>query len=300
MLRWRLLLGAALIAALVGLCWLDHRACLPGTWLMPVVAILTVLATGEIIEFLAAAQMRPVSWIVHLGNLLLLAGNWLPVLLAGQQGTAEGALAGCLKGCSLVLALAVLALFLGEMRRYEKPGGATANLAAGVFALVYVGLLFSFVVQLRLAWGIGALASLLIVVKMGDTGAYTVGRLFGRHKMAPVLSPGKTVEGAVGALAFSLVGAWATPRWLLPLTGVGPRIVAEGHPPWWGWIVFGLLVGAAGMAGDLAESLLKRDARRKDSSSWMPGFGGVLDLLDSVLVAAPVAYACWALGLMGV
>ena len=66
----------------------------------------------------------------------------------------------------------------------------------------------------------------------------------------------------------------------------------------WRWIVFGLAVGAAGLLGDLAESLLKRDAGRKDSSPWMPGFGGVLDLLDSILFAAPVAYLCWATGLV--
>jgi phosphatidate cytidylyltransferase len=69
--------------------------------------------------------------------------------------------------------------------------------------------------------------------------------------------------------------------------------------PWWGWIAFGLLVGGAGMVGDLAESLLKRDVGRKDSSTWMPGFGGVLDVLDSLLLSAPVAWACWAFGLVG-
>ena len=68
---------------------------------------------------------------------------------------------------------------------------------------------------------------------------------------------------------------------------------------WWGWIVFGLLVGAAGMVGDLAESLLKRDVGVKDSSTWMPGFGGVLDILDSLLLSAPVAWFCWATGIVG-
>jgi len=68
---------------------------------------------------------------------------------------------------------------------------------------------------------------------------------------------------------------------------------------WWRWLIFGIVVGGTGIAGDLAESLLKRDLGRKDSSRWMPGFGGVLDLLDSLLFAAPVAYVCWALGLVG-
>jgi phosphatidate cytidylyltransferase len=119
-------------------------------------------------------------------------------------------------------------------------------------------------------------------VKCGDIGAYAVGRLFGRTKLAPVLSPGKTIEGSLGGLAFACAAAYFT-FWAM----------ADSTPKRWGWLAYGLLVGTAGMLGDLAESLLKRDAGRKDSSTWMPGFGGVLDILDSVLLAAPVAYLCW-------
>jgi phosphatidate cytidylyltransferase len=184
------------------------------------------------------------------------------------------------------------------MCRYEKPGGVTASIAAATFALVYVGVLLSFVVQLRLVWGIGALAALVIVVKMADTGAYTVGRLIGRHKMAPILSPGKTWEGLAGGLAFALAGSYTTFRWLIPnLPTTPPHCIQNNH--WWGWIAFGLLVGIAGMSGDLAESLLKRDTGRKDSSTWMPGFGGVLDVLDSILLGGPVALLCWRLGMVG-
>jgi len=136
-------------------------------------------------------------------------------------------------------------------------------------------------------------ASLVIVVKMGDIGAYTCGRLVGRHKMTPTLSPGKTWEGAVGGMVFACLGSYLALEWLAPaLTGAASRLP-------WGWLPYGVIVGIAGMVGDLAESLLKRDVGCKDSSTWMPGFGGVLDLLDSVLFAAPVAYLCWALGLVG-
>ena len=135
---------------------------------------------------------------------------------------------------------------------------------------------------------------------MGDTGAYTVGRLCGgrffRRKLAPKLSPGKTIEGAIGGLAFACIGAAVAFEWLVPQmigdsTGGGTSV---GR-----WLFFGLVVAAAGMVGDLAESLLKREAGRKDSSDWLPGFGGVLDLLDSILFAAPIAYLCWASGLVG-
>ena len=129
---------------------------------------------------------------------------------------------------------------------------------------------------------------------MGDTGAYTVGRLIGRHKMAPSISPGKTVEGALGAFLFACLGSWLTFRWIVPFLPEG-----AGPGPWYGWLLFGVLVGGAGMLGDLAESLLKRDVGVKDSSTWMPGFGGVLDILDSLLLSAPVAWFCWAFGLVG-
>jgi phosphatidate cytidylyltransferase len=152
----------------------------------------------------------------------------------------------------------------------------------------------SFCAQLRLLGGpidgLIALAALVIVVKMGDTGAYTVGRLFGRHKMAPVLSPGKTWEGLFGGLVFAVVGSWVAFH-LLPRS-MGHTLAQTT----WSWLVFGLVVGGTGIVGDLAESLFKRDVGRKDSSTWMPGFGGILDVLDSILFAAPAAYACWYAG----
>lgn len=113
--------------------------------------------------------------------------------------------------------------------------------------------------------------------------------------MAPLLSPGKTIEGAAGALVFSCLGSWLTFHWL---PGLPMNATLQGSP-WWGWIAFGLLVGAAGMVGDLFESLLKRDVGCKDSSTWVPGFGGVLDIVDSLLLSAPVACFFWESGLVG-
>jgi phosphatidate cytidylyltransferase len=136
--------------------------------------------------------------------------------------------------------------------------------------------------------------SLILVVKLGDIGAYTLGRLFGRHKMAPVLSPGKTWEGALGAVLAACLGGWLSGFWLVPA-----MTTATGTVETWRWLVYGVLVGVFGLLGDLAESLIKRDVGRKDSSTWMPGFGGVLDILDSILFAAPVAYLCWVSGLVG-
>jgi len=186
-------------------------------------------------------------------------------------------------------------LFLVEICRYRKPGGAAANLAGGVLAFLYIGVMLRLAVSIRSFGGIGAWGSWIAAVKMGDTGAYCVGRLIGRRKMAPYLSPGKTLEGAVGALAFACLGAWAALDWWAARAspGVFPLHSEAAAFPCWAWSVYGLWLGMAGMIADLAESLLKREAGRKDSSAWMPGFGGALDILDSLLLSAPLAWLFW-------
>jgi len=301
MLRWRLPLGALIIAALAGACWLDvwleEVTAIPGIALFPVSVAFVVLAGREMLDLAEAVGLHALPWVVYAGSLVVVGSGWASVvclhfaggLPSGAEDLGLSIAAAASEATVLALAAAVLGAFVAQMCRYGGPGGATANVAADVFAVVYVGFLLSFLVLLRLTWGVGALASVLIVVKMGDTGAYAVGRLIGRRQMAPGLSPSKTVEGAIGAVVFACVASWATFRWLVPVTT--PERIETG--PWWGWIVFGLLMAAAGMAGDLAESLIKRDARRKDSGHRIPGLGGVLDMLDSLLLAAPVAYGYW-------
>ncbi len=291
MLRWRLLLGTLIIGAIVGLCRLDHAsspAWLPGAWLLPVALLFTLLGSHEIVHLARSGGMKPLAWVVYCGNALLLLSNWIPPIV-GTVSSADGTSVSATPWPLFAMAIGLLAMLLGEMGRYERPGGVIVNAAMASFALLYVGGLISFAVQLRLTWGVGALASLIIVTKMGDTGAYTVGRLIGRHKMAPVLSPGKTLEGAAGALVFACLGAWGSLQWLVPAMTDGKF----APPSWWACLLFGVLVGTAGLFGDLAESLIKRDMGRKDSSDWLPGFGGVLDILDSILLAAPVAWFCW-------
>jgi phosphatidate cytidylyltransferase len=325
MLRWRLLLGTLIIAALAGLCWLDSIARLPGVWLMPLAVVFTLFAAAETAQLITAAtcirkgdrsnlperpdqpsvgarclaQIGPVPFsrgLVYCGCVLILLSNWIPVILARCSAwpwPAEGALSwqqamALAAWPAAALMLCSLALFIDEMRLFQKPGQSALRLASSALTLVYVGLLTSFLVQLRLAYGVGTLVSVIVVVKMGDTGAYLVGHLIGRHKMSPVISPGKTWEGAAGAVFFACLGAWLC--WLLPMT---PASYSGTAPSKWSWIAYGILVGVAGIFGDLAESLLKRDAGRKDSSTWMPGFGGVLDVLDSLLFAAPVGWIFW-------
>jgi phosphatidate cytidylyltransferase len=137
---------------------------------------------------------------------------------------------------------------------------------------------------------------------MSDTGQYAAGRAFGRHKLLPLVSPGKTWEGVAGGFVFAIAAAWLVFGWGARFIVTTPNsfmkaIEATGGPI--AITLFAVTVAAAGIIGDLAESMLKRDAGVKDSSTWLPGFGGVLDLLDSLLAAAPVAYAFWAFGIVG-
>ncbi len=287
MLRWRLLLGSLFIAALAGLSWLDAGP-RPGRWLVPLAALLAVAATQELLWMLGARAALHLAWPVYAGNVCM--------VLAAAAAAATGNVQQVLAWPACVLALALACVFVVEMASYRQPGGASERLGLALLALTYVGLCLVFVVALRFVApdpaGILALASLVLVVKMCDTGAYTVGRLAGRRKLAPLLSPGKTVEGACGGFVWGVAAPALVFAYLVPALG-GPAAA-----PWWRWGVYGALVGVAGMVGDLAESLLKRDLGRKDSSPWMPGFGGVLDLLDSVLLAAPVAWLCWKAGLV--
>ena len=124
---------------------------------------------------------------------------------------------------------------------------------------------------------------MVLVTKSGDTGAFATGRLIGRHKLIFWLSPGKTWEGLVGGvIAAAAVGA----------AGLGAirGIVDEPVPPLWTGAIAGVLFGLTAVLGDLIASLFKRDAGIKDASSVLPGFGGVLDVLDSPLLVAPVAF----------
>jgi phosphatidate cytidylyltransferase len=286
MLVWRLVLGTVLVAAVAALCWLDARAALAGVWLFPLALTITLLASGELLRICRKRGVQPAAWPVYLGNAAIVAANWRGPLWPGG---------GVFDTPALALGLAAIAVFVAEMWRYRAPGQSLERLAAGMLALVYVGWLMSFLIQHRFlahgTLGLPALAALIIVVKMCDTGAYTVGRLIGRHKMTPTLSPGKTFEGLAGGLAFACLGAWFAFAWLVPTLAAEPPAT-----PAYGWIAYGLVVGLGGVAGDLAESLLKRDAGVKDSSAWMPGFGGVLDIVDSLLVAAPLSYLFWARG----
>jgi phosphatidate cytidylyltransferase len=304
MLRWRLLFGALFIAALVLWCWLDANVARPGAFLLPLALMVSWLGAEELLAMLNKRGRYPLPWVVYTGVLLT-------VLLSGIQvfwpDAAIGSPIGALGWVAIGLVTGLLLALIGELSRFGGQWHSTLNVGLAMLVISYVGGLMAMIVQLRMLGGSDArlgmlaLVSLIATVKMSDTGQYFTGRLIGRHKLAPVVSPGKTWEGALGGIVFAIGTAWFIFSWvaprmvthnetvmLSPLTSSvagGIRVVA-----------FAVAVAAAGLLGDLAESMLKRDAEVKDSSTWLPGFGGVLDLLDSLLGAAPIAYLLWALG----
>ncbi|MGL6194266.1 MAG: phosphatidate cytidylyltransferase [Thermoguttaceae bacterium] len=310
MLYWRLCIG---IPVVVGIGILSYSDMLVADWfkvrglvLMPLFLITICFLCSEVLELLAAGGLHPRRSTVYSGTIGMTFFCWLACVLEGymsdipvgplsEDGWNWAATASV--WTLLALAIGIMIAFAGEIHRYSKPGGTTVNLAGAVFAITYIGLLSCFIVQLRMAFGIAAVLSLVVVTKMCDTGAYTVGHLFGRHKMVPGISPGKTIEGTIGGIVFAVFGSWLWFNHIKPLAFSTSFIHAEATPSTiFGWLSFGIVVAASGALGDLAESLIKRDVKRKDSSRWMPGLGGFLDIFDSLLLAAPIAYAWWAFG----
>ena len=274
------------------LCWADVHSDRPGIYLVPLAMIACVLATKEMLGLAHYVGCQPLPLATYVGTFLPVLGASAPV--AWKEYPAD-CVVGKLGWLACGLAAGLLLIILGEMRRYEKPGQVVRNLAPAVLSVSYVGGLLGFLVQLRLLhdskWGMVALLSLIGTVKLSDSCQYLFGNLFGRHKLISKLSPGKTWEGAIEGIASAVVVAS-----LLLWFWMGNTSPPQSYLC---LLLYCCLIAVAGIYGDLAVSMLKRDAGVKDSSSWLPGFGGVLDLLDSLLFAAPVAYFCWAAGLVG-
>jgi phosphatidate cytidylyltransferase len=186
---------------------------------------------------------------------------------------------------AVLVAVVLISLWrLGEQFRPSHRTGVAAlagDVGAGALVQVYVTFLAGFYVVLvgRDGGEWWTLASIIVVV-VTDIGAYASGLAFGRHKLAPTISPGKTWEGFAGSIVAAVV-AGVLVAWLM----LGQA--------WWLGIIMGVLLALVGTMGDLTESLLKRDLGVKDISTWLPGHGGFLDRLDSILPSAAVAYVIY-------
>ncbi|WLW51905.1 phosphatidate cytidylyltransferase [Streptomyces sp. YU58] len=200
----------------------------------------------------------------------------VPLALGGAAMVVAGYVRGA-EGAWVAMALTALAVLVWRMT--EPPEGYLKDVTAGVFAAFYVPFLATFVAMMLTADdGASRVLTFLLLTVVSDTGAYAVGWRFGRHKLAPRISPGKTREGLLGAVSFAMVAGALCMEFLID----------DGT--WWQGLLLGLAVAASATLGDLGESMIKRDLGIKDMGTLLPGHGGIMDRLDSLLPTAPVVW----------
>jgi phosphatidate cytidylyltransferase len=267
----------------------------PGLILCLLGIVTAAMAASELVLMLANVANRTSHNLVVGATVAMTGVAFMPVLFQDPPFNCPlGNFGWALSG----LVLATVITFFNEMRTFDATnsqasGEVIDRLGRSVLIFAYLTMLFGFLVPHRLlenSNGLGqvAIIALIATVKLSDSFAYFIGKSYGTIKLAPKLSPGKTLQGSLGALIGGCLGA------AIVIYLVAPYIfeitIAK---PWWWFLVYGILVTCAGMVGDLAESLIKRDSNTKDSSSWLPGLGGVLDIIDSMIFAAPVSFFLW-------
>ena len=309
MLKYRLIFGPIMIASLVGLFWLDNRldqVSIQGTFWQS-------LFLGR--EYLPAGLLMFVLFLV----LIALASIELAAIFRAKGIMANTFLlaASAVSGCTLLYIIpsktssqttlaiegtVIGAIFVVTMLQYSwahrRTQGAAAVCGATLLALIYLGLLPGFYVAIRRWHSAWVVAAFLLVTKSSDIGAFFTGKAIGKHKLIPWLSPGKTWEGLIGGVVFSAMVAVALAALMNAneVSGVYRkdeelgRVFQHFKFPLPAAAVAGALIALVGQFGDLTASLFKRDAGIKDSGASVPGFGGMLDILDSPIIVAPVAY----------
>ena len=237
----------------------------PG-WLF--LALILVVTVGGLLELFSLLLAETRTWIrgvtLGMGLLLPLLSYW-----QGMLGLTAATVA------VILIALAV------HLPLFAKQEAVLQSLGAMVFSLLYLPFLISHVLLLsQVESGRRWILFLLLVIFAGDTGAYYAGHRWGRHKLWPAVSPGKTIEGAVGGLISSLAMALFAGKLLLSLGQAGIGFL----------LALGFVMAAVGQMGDLMESMLKRISQVKDAGGLLPGHGGLLDRLDSLIFAFPITY----------
>jgi phosphatidate cytidylyltransferase len=275
--RWRLISSIVLWGIMLAVIF----------WLPPtgLYVFLNVVVARAIWEFYVICEAKGLQsykvWGV-IGAVALVSGSWFVFGTQSYQSHGDfGSVAYDFEIC--ILLVFALGVFIRQFPQKLNPEG-IETMAVTLFGLIYVAWLCNFITRINFATENGRywVMYLVVVTKFTDIGAYLTGSTIGRHKMIPRISPKKTWEGTAGGMVFALAGSLGCFFWL-------PKIAADGMVMWQA-VVLGLLLGAAAVIGDLAESLIKREAGVKDSSHILPGHGGALDLVDSLLFTAPLLY----------
>lgn len=277
--------GPVLIALLIGAIWLDtvleQTTGHAGVLILPILALAALGAVQEIAPIMRALQAQASRRLLSLCALLGLAAcTLIPRSYSPQTSVA------------IVATAAGLAMFLSMLfyTRHKSTQGVVLATGVALICFVYLGLMMGFLFLIRRDFGAWELLVTLLITKSYDIGAFFTGSAIGRHKLIPWLSPGKTWEGLFGGMGLSTLVAIAA---LL----IGREIVGADnslHPlleiELWQAALIGAGLGLVGQAGDLIASVFKRDAGVKDYSGLLPGFGGIMDVFDSPLLVAPVAF----------
>jgi phosphatidate cytidylyltransferase len=237
--------------------------------------VLTSLGAIEVHHALRRVGMTSVVVPVVIGNVAIIGGSYLAAVLQPvTQIPWHVVLLGTIGG-SVLLAL--------MWRMFSGAEGFARDSAASLFIIGYIPLLASFVgLILAQPHGVAKVVAVFLCITGSDTGGYAAGASLGRHPMAPTISPKKTWEGLAGSFLLAAVVSVL-------------QFVFVMHQPWWQGVLLAIVVVVFGTAGDLIESMIKRDVGIKDMSSFLPGHGGVMDRLDSTLVAAPAAWLLFTL-----
>lgn len=314
----RLVVAAIIVATMLVLVWLDFQLGTnsylgrPGLVLAAFALVIAALASAEMTDMWLPSTPGLSRWLAILATVTMVSVASVPLLWRDYPvdcpiGQFGWSLAGLVLGLVMVFGYEMYLFSFQPTEQEllpdnlsENPNAVTRSLVTDRIAryalcLCYLQMMFGFLAAHRLidhsnALGLISIITLMTSVKMSDAFAYFTGKTFGKSKLAPHLSPKKTVEGALGAFA----GAWL--GMAIVLFVVAPYVFEiQIQEPWWWILIYGFLVTIAGMAGDLAVSLLKRDANCKDSSKWLPGLGGILDVMDSLVFATPVSFFLWIL-----
>ncbi|TWU41642.1 Phosphatidate cytidylyltransferase [Novipirellula aureliae] len=333
MLADRLKTSIALIAVICLLLYLDvtrSRAGLEGLWLVPILLFFAIGTAWDLAGLVMASGRYLSRSTVLISTTIVTLSPIVPLMWPLFHSSYPANATFGMFGAMVVGAVVAVMLTVGrEMFLYGKPGTrsevtsseaalkadvgvVTGRMASTVFIAIYVGLPMAMLFSLRSLgsgnWGVAALLTMVLVTKSADAGAYFVGRAIGKHKLISRLSPGKTVEGAIGGIVSSTIVAFVCLKWLFPIflgvemeavSGSNVNLAAAGMPPVLGALILGPILAVSGMVGDLAESLVKRDNAAKDSGNLLPGLGGVWDVTDSLISAIMPAFLCFSAGVAG-
>ena len=235
--------------------------------------LVLALTVGGLYEFFYMIKKKGIPIYSYMG---IFIGVMIPVsIYSGFELTRNWEL--------LFITLAFLTILLLQFARKDN-SNAIVGISTTMFGVFYVSWLFSFLIKIRFlldgSAGIKLLSFILLVTKMGDIGALLIGSWIGKHPLLPRVSPNKSLEGAVGSLIFSIATALLVRSFL-------PDVIDFKI---WHVALMGAFFGGIGQLGDLSESLMKRDCNVKDSGKMLPGLGGVLDIIDSLLFSGPAFY----------